>query len=224
MANNRKAATEAAIAHLNEIDVSGRSGQFFKESVENMTLAQFSDLMDTFEREEDMLSVVLQINDKKSVNTERNKKLAKKWGVEFYARVWQEHPSTGKLFLTPNKHPGFWMPVRRQIETIDNKISTSFTNKTIDAITGQVMGGAQTSRWSYPEVMVIDAKDLKYSTVEFMKYRGGDVKGRVEFNNLLRNTGNASLDQLLRVNTNVKSTESLEIYFKAMHWEVNLTH
>ena len=164
------------------------------------------------------------LNDKKSINTERNKKLAVKWGVNFYARIWQEHPSTGKLFLSPNEHPGFWMPVRRQIETIDNKISTSFTNKTIDAITGQVMGGAQTSRWSYPEVMVIDAKGLKNSTVEFMKYRGGDVKGRIEFNSQLRNTGVVSLNNLLQTNTNVKSTESLEIYFLAMHWQVNLTH
>lgn len=222
MAGNQKAAIAYAVEKLNEVDRSGRSGQFFKEQTEKMSLADFTKFVERCENGEDYVSVIMQLNDTKSITVENNKKVAKKWGVKLYQRFWQVNPATGVEFLSPNEHPCYYLPVRRQIETIEYKISYSSSNMKIDAITGQVIGNDQASRMSYPEVMVVYSKELNYSLIEFMKYRGGDVQGRVEFNNLLRNTGGVSLDNLLRTKTTVKSTESLQVYFLAMHWDVNL--
>lgn len=223
MSGDMKAAIAVAVSWLNDIDRSGRSTQFFLESVEKMTPADFEKWIEKLENKQDYVSVIMQFNDTKSITYENNIKVAKKRGVPIFQRHWYVDPSTGQEVLCPEKRPVYMLPVRRQIETIEYKISYSSSNMKVDAHTGQVIGDAQSSRISYPELMVVYSKDLNWSLIEFMKYRGGDVKGRVEFNNLLRNTGDVSTENLLRTKTTVKSSETLEIYFLAMHWQTNIT-
>ncbi len=223
MEANMKAAVAEAISWLDDIDLSGRSTGFFKESVENMTPEEFEAWIIKLENEQDYVSVIMQFNDNKSITYENNIKVAKKRGVPIFQRHWYVDPSTGQEVLCPVVRPVYMLPVRRQIETIEYKISYSSSNMKIDANTGQVIGDDQASRISYPELMVVYSKELNYSLIEFMKYRGGDVKGRVEFNNLLRNTGDVSMDNLLRTKTTVKSSETLQVYFLAMHWQTNIT-
>lgn len=223
MASYREEALAEGFDWLSDIDRSGRSGQFFKEQVEAMSDEQLEAWVVKLENEEDYLSVVMQFNDTKSITYENNIKVAKKRGVPIFQRIWYVDPSTGQEILGPEKRPVYMLPVKRQIESIEYKISYSSSNMKIDAITGQVIGDSQASRISYPELMVVYSKNLNWSLVEFMKYRGGDVKGRVEFNNLLRTTGDVAMENLLRTKTTVKSSESLQIYFLAMHWQVNIT-
>lgn len=222
MASDRKAAHAAALEWANDIDRSGKSGKFLDEFLGKLSNADFEAWIIKLENGEDYLPIVMEFNSN-AVSYENNLRVAKKRGVELFQQIWFVDPQTKIETLTPEKYPVYMLPIRRQIETIDYKISTSSSNMKVDANTGQVIGDDQASRFSYPEVMVTTSKELNCSLLEFMKYRGGDVKGRVEFNNLLRNTGDVSLNNLLRVKTNVKSTESLQAYFLAMHWQVNLT-
>ena len=217
----------AAIAEtkswLDDIDKSGRSTQFMMEAFDTMSPQAFEEWIQRLEAEQDYVGVIMQFNDNKSVTYENNIKVAKKRGVPIFQRHWYVDPSTGQEVLCPVARPIYMLPVRRQIETIDYKISYSSSNMKVDAHTGQVIGDSQASRISYPELMVVYSKELNYSLIEFMKYRGGDVKGRVEFNNLLRNTGDVAMENLLRTKTTVKSSETLQIYFLAMHWQTNIT-
>lgn len=223
MAGYKQDAIAEGVSWLDDIDKSGRSTQFFKEQVEAMSPEQLEAWVVQLEKEQDYLSVIMQFNDTKSITYENNIKVAKKRGVPIFQRIWYIDPSTGQEVLGPEKRPVYLLPVKRQIETIDYKISYSSSNMKVDAHTGQVIGDDQASRISYPELMVVYSKQLNWSLVEFMKYRGGDVKGRVEFNNLLRNTGDVAMENLLRTKTTVKSSETLQIYFLAMHWQVNIT-
>lgn len=223
MAAHREEAIAEGKSWLDDIDKSGRSSQFFIEQVSQLSDSELEAWVVKLEKEQDYLSVIMQFNDNKSITYENNIIVAKKRGVALFQRVWYTDPSTGQEILGPEKRPVFLLPVKRQIETIDYKISYSSSNMKVDAHTGQVIGNDQASRISYPELMVVYSKQLNWSLVEFMKYRGGDVKGRVEFNNLLRNTGDVAMENLLRTKTVVKSSETLQIYFLAMHWQVNIT-
>lgn len=223
MGGDRKTALEEGVSWLNDIDQSGRSAQFLIEQVEKLSDDELEAWVIKLENEQDYLSVVMQFNDTKSITYENNIKVAKKRGVPIFQRIWYTDPSTGQEVLGPEKRPVYLLPVKRQIETIDYKISYSASNMKVDAHTGQVIGNDQASRISYPELMVVYSKELNWSLVEFMKYRGGDVKGRVEFNNLLRSTGDVAMENLLRTKTTVKSSDTLQIYFLAMHWQVNIT-
>lgn len=222
MEANIKEALPVALDWLNDIDRSGRSAQFFQEMIDKMTPTEIEEYVKRLEREEDYLAVIMQFNDNKSITYENNVKVAKKRGVKIFQRIWYVDPKTKQEILCPEVRPVYLLPVKRQIETIEYKISYSTSNMKIDAHTGQVIGDAQASRISYPELMVVYSQQLNWSLVEFMKYRGGDVKGRVEFNNLLRNTGDVSTQNLLRNKTTVKSSETLQIYFLAMHWQTNI--
>lgn len=222
MAGNRSVATALALEWVNDIDRSGKSGKFLQEYLGKLSNTEFEEWIVKLENKQDYVPLIMDFNDD-SISYENNIKVAKKRGVEIFQQIWFVDPQTKILTLTPEKYPVYLLPVRRQIESIEYKISISSSNMKIDANTGQVIGNDQASRFSYPEVMVSTSKELNYSLLEFMKYRGGDVRGRVEFNNLLRNTGSVAMDNLMRTKTNVKSTESLEAYFLAMHWQVNLT-
>lgn len=224
MESNVKEAIAEGKSWLDDIDKSGRSGQFFVEQVSQLSPEELEAWVVKLENEQDYLSVVMQFNDNKSITYENNIIVARKRGVPIFQRIWYVDPNTKQEVLGPELRPVYLMPVRRQIETIDYKISYSSSNMKVDAHTGQVIGNDQASRISYPELMIVYSKELNWSLVEFMKYRGGDVKGRVEFNNLLRNTGDVAMENLLRTKTVVKSTETLQIYFLAMHWQVNLTN
>lgn len=219
----RKEAIAVGKEWLDDIDQSGRSTQFFLEQVEKLSDADLEAWVMRLEKEQDYLSVIMQFNDTKSITYENNIKVAKKRGVPIFQRIWYVDPSTKQEVLCPEVRPVYLLPVRRQIETIDYKISYSSSNMKVDAHTGQVIGDDQASRISYPELMIVYSKQLNWSLVEFMKYRGGDVKGRVEFNNLIRNTGDVAMENLLRTKTTVKSSETLQIYFLAMHWQTNIT-
>lgn len=222
MASIREKSLAAALEIVNEVDRSGRSGKFIEEYASKLSNVEFEEWVNKIENGEDYIPIIVDFNDNKSVSYENNIKVAKKRNIPIFQQIWYVDPETKQEILTSEKHPVYLLPVRCQIETIDYKISYSSSNLKIDAITGQVIGDDQASRFSYPEVMVVYSKELNYSLVEFMKYRGGDTKGRVEFNNLIRNTGDVSMQNLLRVDTTVKSSESLQIYFLAMHWQVNL--
>lgn len=224
MEANIKEGISAAKEWLDDIDLSGRSTQFFLEQIEGMSPEKIESWVQQLEAEQDYLSVIMQFNDNKSITYENNIKVAKKRGVVIFQRHWYVDPKTKQEVLCPVVRPVYLMPVRRQIETIEYKISYSASNMKVDAHTGQVIGNDQASRISYPELMVVYSQELNWSLVEFMKYRGGDVKGRVEFNNLLRTTGDVSMENLLRTKTTVKSSETLQIYFLAMHWQVNITN
>lgn len=223
MGANRKEAIAVAKEWLDDIDLSGRSTQFFLEQVEKLSDEELEAWVLKLEAEQDYISVIMQFNDTKSITYENNIKVAKKRGVPIFQRFWYTDPSTGQEVLCPEVRPVYLLPVKRQIETIEYKISYSSSNMKIDAHTGQVIGDDQASRISYPELMIVYSKQLNWSLVEFMKYRGGDVKGRVEFNNLLRTTGDVAMENLLRTKTTVKSSETLQIYFLAMHWQTNIT-
>lgn len=223
MVSDRKQATIVGKEWIDDIDRSGRSGQFFLEQVEKLSDAELEAWVVQLENEQDYLSVVMQFNDTESITYENNIIVAKKRGVPIFQRIWYTDPSTGQEVLGPELRPVYLLPVKRQIETIEYKISYSSSNMKVDAHTGQVIGDDQASRISYPELMVVYSKQLNWSLVEFMKYRGGDVKGRVEFNNLLRTTGDVAMENLLRTKTVVKSSETLQIYFLAMHWQTNIT-
>lgn len=223
MGNYRKEAIMVGKEWLDDIDQSGRSTQFFLEQVEKLSDVDLEAWVSRLEKEQDYLSVIMQFNDTKSITYENNIKVAEKRGVPIFQRIWYVDPSTKQEVLCPEVRPVYLLPVRRQIETIDYKISYSSSNMKVDAHTGQVIGDDQASRISYPELMIVYSKQLNWSLVEFMKYRGGDVKGRIEFNNLLRNTGDVAMENLLRTKTTVKSSETLQIYFLAMHWQTNIT-
>jgi len=114
--------------------------------------------------------------------------------------------------------------VRLQIQTLINNISFPEYNKHVDEMTDQVAGPiSKASSISMPELMVLYSTGHEDVIKEFIKYRGGDLKGMREIDRLINTTGNAKMSEVDKLGTTVKATETLDTLLRAMHLESNFS-
>lgn len=156
------------------------------------------------------------------LDLERNFKVAKEYNINFFKRIWFDTPDGKGRYLSEDKYMVVKLPVRRQAQLLVKKISIPEDNKSIDALTGQPAGKSKGSRISYPEVQMLAAMGLNNTLSEFMKYRGGDIKGFNAMNTMIQRTGGVSLRAIEPYAGKVKSTETLSSYLTAMHLQNNL--
>lgn len=122
--------------------------------------------------------------------------------------------------MTPIDYPVLSLPVRRQIQTLEEKLSTSADDKTIDELTGQPVGRSKGSRFSFVQMHAAKARNLDESIVELIKVRGGDEQAYAEATRQIDSTGSFSLEQVAGGNTQVTSMRNMITLFRAMHIEV----
>ena len=121
---------------------------------------------------------------------------AHKLGVKLMHRIWMTDPNTGMKYLTPEEYMVVQLPVRRQQQYLDEKISVPDNDKTIDGLTGQVTGDSKACAITNPEIQIMQARNLNSSLFEFVNVRGGNINSYAEFKRALEETGSVSLNSL----------------------------
>mgnify|MGYP000994375955 FL=1 len=111
--------------------------------------------------------------------------------------------------------------MRRQIQTLVNKISIPEDNKHVDEMTDQPTGVSKGSSISFPEILVMYAAGHEKAIEEMIKVRGGDLKALQIMEKSIHETGGASLQVIGKAGTRVKSTETLAILMKGAHLDNN---
>nr|DAS95062.1 MAG TPA: hypothetical protein [Caudoviricetes sp.] len=162
------------------------------------------------------------LDKRNDLNIERNLKLAEKMGYSFFERCWLTNPVTGQCSLTNRRYLTMYLPIRRQAQTLDAKISLAADNKHVDDLTGQVTGDSKGSSISYPELQMLDAQNLKATLYELMKIRGGDEEALRISTRQLMETGTFSQEELNGLDSVAKVNKALSILFKGMHIGNNL--
>lgn len=221
MAGNRKAATELIVKWINEIDPSGQNGLFIEERLNSLTQEQFHAYMQDLKNEKDYVSIIAENLSDTPISIENNHRVAKKMGHEFFQRIWTTDPITGDTYLTNQKYLIIDLPARRQIQTLENKLSVPEDNKHIDEMTNQPTGASKGSSISFPELLVLHAQGQQAGPIELIKYRGGDEVGMRLMNQHIFDHGEVKLDTISQYGTKVKSTVTVNILFKGMHLDNN---
>src|SRR6202012_3679614 len=108
------------------------------------------------------------------------------------------------------------MMVCRQRQILREKISIPEGTRHVDELSGQVTGPSKGSKISGPELQILYSQVLPDPIVEFIKYRGGYIKGQQLMYRSLMETGQVSLEVLGEIPTEVKSTRTLHTVFGAM--------
>jgi hypothetical protein len=152
----------------------------------------------------------------------RNVEIMRKLGYEPEQKCWLTDPRTGVTSLTRKKHIVLPLPVRRQTQMIDKKISIADHNRTIDKTTGQATGASKGSSFSFPQIYVMATKGYKETIRELIKIRGGDNKARQAVDRQLRQFGSASQSFEGADKTRTKSVVTTGIIFRCMHIGTNL--
>lgn len=221
MAGNRKAAQALILNGLKDIDPSGVNVKIMTDFFSKMDDNDFDRYMTAIEEKKDYIPVVMENLNGVRITTRNNLEVAKKWGHEFFQRIWVSDPVTGHVYLTGPKYLVIHLPVRRQIQTLLNKISTPEDNKHIDEMTDQPTGVSKGSSMSFPEILVLYSQGFDKAILEMIKYRGGDIKLMNEMDKRIRDTGGVRMESLKGVGGRVKSTTTLSALLKGMHLDNN---
>jgi len=221
MSGNRKAAEKVILDALALIDPSGVSSTTMIGFLKAMTDKAFDLYMTAIENGTDYISVIAPNLTNCKITIDNNLKVGKQLGVEFFKRLWLTDTATGVEHLTNQKYLVVKLPVRRQIQTLENKMSIPEDNKHVDDLTDQPTGVSKGSSISFPELLVMYSQGNSRGIEELIKYRGGDVKAMQAMDKQIHESGGASMDSLGKLGTRVKSTQTLSVFLKGMHLDNN---
>lgn len=144
--------------------------------------------------------------------------LAKKeFNYEFWQHGWLTDPRTGIISKTKYKHMFIEVPVRRQTQMIDKKISIAKHNRTIDKLTHQPTGDSKSSGFSFPQSYILFSQGYDQTLGEFLQDRGGNLKAMQVIDRNLRTNGHSSRMFPGKEQTKTKSVTTGGVIFKAMH-------
>lgn len=218
----RKKITQFIVTAINDIIPDGKNSVLTKDFLESLSDNDFIDYIKKLGTEEKRLAVIVPNNSKPNLNLENNFKVAKKYDIELFHRIWLEKPDGRGKYLSNDKYLILKLPVRRQQQLLLKKISIPENNKTIDNLTGQPAGDSKGSKISYPEVQMLASLGLDKSLNEFMHFRGGDLQGFNVMNTIIQRTGGVSLDAIRPYSGEVESTKALSVFLSGMHLKNNL--
>ena len=119
--------------------------------------------------------------------------------------------------MSPNKYLVIKIPLRIASQRIAKKMSIPKHQRVINSITGQPTGDSKGAGFSAPELRLCVAMGLNKTSVELMKYRGGDLRGWAALNASLNRFGSARQEQLSHFASGVVSTSTLKTFLTSAH-------
>lgn len=221
MIKNRKKTETFIINTINKI-AGSKNKKLYSDLFESMSDKEFDNFMKDLKNNKITLSVVASNLEKMVLNVERNIKIAKSLGYDFFQQLKITGDNSMPDYLTPNKYLVMNLPVRRASQLLIKKISIPSDDKSIDLTTGQVTGKSSGSKLTMPEIQVLAGMGIKDSIKELMKVRGGDLGSKNAMSALLIKQGSVSQKVLEQYATGVVSTQTLSSYLNAMHIKNNL--
>jgi hypothetical protein len=219
---NRAGATAFILKNVNKIMPDGINVKLVEDELNRLTDIKFKAYMQGLRDGTLTLKLRVPNGHKVKLSVERNLKLAKELGIEFFQHLWLTDPATQKQFLTPQKYLVVDLPLRRQAQTLEHKVSIADNNNSIDQLTDQPTGASKSSSISLPELQMLRSQGGDAAIIEFIKYRGGDKAGFNMMNRLIHREGSVSQATLAQYPSRVKSNETLSSFLFGMNLDNTL--
>ena len=113
------------------------------------------------------------------------------------------------------------LSIRRAQQEWDKKLSVPSRDKSVDLLTGQVVGDDRNCALAVDEIRSLGAKGLTNTLIELAKVRGGDVSTYGDFKRQMQENGSVKLASL-DPSTRVRSADMAKILFRGMMLDCNL--
>lgn len=233
MSKNRDAFIQEVVKGLSELDPGNKSIPIIAESIRKMTNEQFDQYIEALrngvsetpdiDKPREIIPIVIPNMEKSKITMERNLDLAKKWGHEFYERVWMTDPLSGTTYLTNVPYAILELPIARQAQTLEKGLSVTGDNMKLDARTNQISSSHHNkgSSFSGPELQTILSQGRMETAVELMKFRGGDIDAYNAMTQSIIETGSFNMANYTAP-TRAKSSVIAKVYFNARHIATDL--
>ena len=177
------------------MEPSGLNSKRYRQIIGNMNDKEFDQFMNYMKEGKWQLHIVAP-NMIVNLQNEDLLKACDMIGLDLFQKVWMYDRATGRKFLTDNKYMFVKLPIRRQQQFLDEKISVPDNDRTIDGLTGQVTGDSRSCSITNPEIQILAARGLDKTLKELVNVRGGNIHGYSEFRRMLEENGEADLDMI----------------------------
>lgn len=220
--SNRKKVEEYIIHYINKLVPNKSNEKLYRDMFSRMKDNDFTKFINELSQGVKKLVVVNPNFNKNGLDLNNNLKIGKELKVNFFQRLWMPKEGNTPKYLTPNKYIVLDLPIRRQSQLLDKKISIPSDNDTVDYFTGQPAGKSKGAKVSYPETQVLVGMGLDNTVIELIKMRGGDVNGYRALYKSLKDKGHVDLEVAKQYSTGVESTRLLRTLLTGMHFKNNL--
>lgn len=218
---NRKKAQEYILKAVKDADPTNRTFEKLSEVFKEMSDEQFHQMYLQIKEGKAYFPLLMDNHTGRIMDNGKALDLCDSYGIKIFQRIWYKSPATGVEMLSNHPVPVIHLPIRRQIETLQNKASYQENYDSTDQLTGQSTDAA--SALTQPETLVLLSKGMGDVAVEHLKYRGGDIAGGREFDRRLIERGEVSTTELYQeVQTPTRVVESADIFLTGAHYETNL--
>lgn len=220
--NKRKLATDYIVDNIHNLLPDGYNRDRTRKYLDGLSLPEFEQFLKDLKSEKKFLTLIAPNSSKVKLDLKRNFELAKKLGIKLYQRIWLPTPDGNGEYLTQDPYLIVRLPVRRQSQLLIKKASIPENNRVIDALTGQPAGESKGAKITMPELQMMASVGLKRTLTEFLKFRGGDLKGFSVMYTSLGRTGGVSQDAIEPYSGVVIATRTLSHLLTAAHLRNNL--
>lgn len=215
---NRKAFEKQWLDDIEEILPGSLNVPFYKQWFAGQTDEQIDELVKNIEAGLVELPMIVPIFSDSQLQVDRNLALGEKWGHVFFERIWFTDPQNpDNVYLTPKKYLVVDQTMRRQAQTIENKMGVPMTSSNIDELSGQVTGRSKGSSMTNPEAQIMYSTGLTNSLIEFLNGRGGNMEVYRAMEKSIIETGSANLNDVDTGETRPKTVQTLSNLLKAAH-------
>lgn len=217
MPGNRAAAEHEILTIIEDMCPGSPNADLYRTKFASMDDVAFEQFIARLEKGTEQLAIISPNFGANQLDTGRNLEIGERLGHKWFQRIWVPEQDGNRGYLTPVEYLVVDLPLRRQAQILDKKISIPEDNNSVDNFTGQVTGASKGSKMSYPEVQVLASLGLEHSLTEFLKYRGGDGKGFNAMNTVISRTGGVSMNAIEPYSGTVTSTQTLSSFLTGMH-------
>lgn len=229
MSKNRTRALDVLCKMIDEIYPAGNMSKIYRSTLGKLSDDQFDayierlrngiSLNPDLDKPRELVTLIVPNLTKNRISVDHLTDVADKWGVKLFERIWITDPVTGDTYLTNRKHLILTLPVARQAQTLEKKISVAKDNKHIDSRTNQpaASSDSKASALSYPETQLLLSLGLDKTVTELLKFRGGDQFGFRIMNKHLVETGVFDQTTFDNIDTRPKAVDTFSSYLFAMH-------
>jgi hypothetical protein len=219
---NRKGAEEWMLNFMKKFDSSGRNYDNLKNIYSKMSDEQFLAMALAIRSGQAHTPMIYDHEtdnhlDLKAVEAFGQKTL----GIKYRQRIRYKDKRTGEYSWSNTPRWVLHVPVRRLIQSIENKISVS-TSKQVNAATNQPVGDNKSASISGPESLILSGQGFDAALNEFMVVRGGDLRAKHALEQSIRQSGGASLNTVMVYGEGAKAVATVSHQLTAMHWRNNL--
>lgn len=217
-----KEATKWLLDIVKQLPAGDRNVEIYKEAFAGFKEKDWQNLLEQYQAGNFIFPLFIYNMSEDRIDEKQVMEVGEKIGIQYFQHLTLTDPVTGEQYTTPVKYLVLDLPMRRLIQHILDKMSTAKNDNVVDHVSGQATGDSKSSSISLPELGVLNANDLIYPALEFVKGRGGDEKAYDEIMKQIEETGSFSMDRVSELNSKPKIVESLRFWLLGTGIDNNL--